>query len=75
MVTCGSETEKHKLRPRKWRRKLNVIRAIKCNGNVPLLIKKREITNLSRGKLLKRRHKLNPNEITKVLSDKSFTAM
>ena len=75
MVTCGSETEKNKLRPRKWRRKLNLIRAIKCNGDVPLLIEKREITNLSRGKLLKRKHKLNPNEITKVLSDKSFTTM
>ena len=75
MVTCGSKIEKHKLRPRKWRRKLNLIRAIKCYGDVPLLIEKREITNLSRGKLLKRRHKLNPNVITKVFSDKSFTAM
>ena len=74
MVTCGSETEKHKLRPRKWRRKLNLIGAIKCNGDVPLLIEKREITNLSRGKLLKRRQ-VKPNKITKVLSDKSFTTM
>ena len=42
-----------------------MIRAIKCNGDVPLLIEKREITNLSRGKLLKRRHNLNQTKLQK----------